>query len=188
MRRWRTVLVAALGAVLAVAAACGGGGGARDAARDADAAPEGGAMLIQASPVIVVPDDVRAGVTDAFQRFFNAYAAALLALDPAPLEGVAADGAREAVAAEIAALRGEGRGLMLLSMAHRPMITQAAAGRAVVEGAVRYEAVPVKPGTQDPAGDPIQEEETYRLAFEERDGAWVAVALEKGPPPAAAAR
>lgn len=178
MRRWRTVLVAALGAVLAVAAACGGGG-ARDAARDADAAPEGGAMLIQASPVVVVDEQVRAGVTDAFQRFFNAYAAALLALDPAPLEGVAADGAREAVAAEIAALRGEGRALMLLSMAHRPMITQAAAGRAVVEGAVRYEAVPVKPGTQDPAGDPIQEEETYRLTFEERDGAWVAVALEQ---------
>ena len=189
MRRWRIVLGVLVGAVLVAAAACGGGGGGDGPERPADPAePDQAAMLLQAAPVVVVSDDVRSAVTDRFQAFFNAYATALLALDPAALDGVAADGAREAVAAEIGSLQGEGHALMLLSMAHRPLIMEAAGGRVVVEGTAEYEAVPVRPGTQDPAGDPVRDAYTYRLAFEERDGTWVAVALEKGPAPAAAVR
>lgn len=171
----RLLMGAAAAAVLA-AAACGGGSGR--AAPDTQAEPAA-ARAIAAAPVVVIGEADAQAVTDAFLAFFSAYSEALFAGDVAPLEGHASAPVRDAVAAEIARRRAEGSALMLTAMQHRPMITEAGQGRAVVEGVAQLDGTPVKPGTQDPVGAPVTEEIRYRVELTREGDRWVVSGFTK---------
>jgi hypothetical protein len=112
-------------------------------------------------------------VLEAYRRFWEAYAVAVLNLDPTQIEGVAAADRLQGIQEEIEDLRRRGLAIRV-NVTHNPMVVEVRGDRAVVYDEMVNNSFYVNAQTKEPrvaSGSGIMLKDTYYLQRME-DGSW----------------
>jgi hypothetical protein len=106
-------------------------------------------LTVEATPGPTISPELTAEVSEAYLRYFQVSADALLALDPSRLAEVAADGELSALAQSIETDRAQGRALKT-SLQHNFVVSSVQGDEAQVADQLRDSSFFVDPETQEP--------------------------------------